>query len=165
MGLSRTDLVPVLTIVAGGVIGASVSFSLISRSDDVVFVAAPVPATYESVEVFLGREQFKEALRLQEPDQGARLRGDWVERADAIRLRQKLQEEGGTRPEQRAFEFEQRDIEFEQRDIEFEQRDIEAAMDRLTEASQSGTPLQVRSTRVMLQERPGLTPEEWQKRR
>jgi len=35
MRLSRRDLVPVLTIVAGGVIGASLSFSLLSRSDDV----------------------------------------------------------------------------------------------------------------------------------
>ncbi len=35
MRLSRTDLVPVLTIVVGGVIGASVSFSLLgSRSND-----------------------------------------------------------------------------------------------------------------------------------
>ena len=37
MRLSRTDLVPVLAIVAGGVIGASLSFSFLgSRSDDVV---------------------------------------------------------------------------------------------------------------------------------
>ena len=43
MRLSRTDLVPVLAIVAGGAIGASLSFSFLgSRSDDVVFVAAPV---------------------------------------------------------------------------------------------------------------------------
>jgi hypothetical protein len=43
MRLHRTHLVPVLAIVAGGVIGASLSFSLLgSRSDDVVFVAAPV---------------------------------------------------------------------------------------------------------------------------
>ena len=43
MRLNRTHLVPVLTIVAGGVIGASLSFSFLgSRSDDVVFVAAPV---------------------------------------------------------------------------------------------------------------------------
>ena len=35
MRLSRTDLLPVLTIVAGGVIGASLSFSFLgSRSDD-----------------------------------------------------------------------------------------------------------------------------------
>lgn len=44
MRLSRTDAVPVLAIVAGGVIGASLSFSLLSRSDDVPSVnpiAAP----------------------------------------------------------------------------------------------------------------------------
>ena len=36
MRLSRTDLLPVLTIVAGGVIGASLSFNLLgSRSEDV----------------------------------------------------------------------------------------------------------------------------------
>ncbi len=43
MRLSRTDLVPVLTIVAGGVIGASVSFSLLGRSP-AVDVPAPEPA-------------------------------------------------------------------------------------------------------------------------
>ena len=149
MRLSRTDIIPVLTIVAGGLIGASVSFSLLWRSDDVVFVAAPVPATYESVEVFLGREQFKEALRLQERNP---MRDRWEERAERIRLRT------------RANEFEASQIRAKTRYV-FEQRDIEAAMDRLTEASQSGTPLQVRSTRVMLQERPGLTPEEWRERR
>ena len=42
MRLSRTDLVPVLAIVAGGVIGGSLSFSLLSRSDDVVFIATPL---------------------------------------------------------------------------------------------------------------------------
>ncbi len=37
MTLSRTDLLPVLTIIAGGVIGASLSFSFLGRSpaDDV----------------------------------------------------------------------------------------------------------------------------------
>lgn len=45
MKLSRTDLVPVLAIVAGGVIGASLSFGFLgSGSDDVVFVATPVVA-------------------------------------------------------------------------------------------------------------------------
>ena len=40
MRLSRTDLVPVLTIVAGGVIGASFTFSFLSRPDG---VSAPDP--------------------------------------------------------------------------------------------------------------------------
>ena len=45
MRLSRTDVVPVLTIVAGGVMGASLSFSFLgSRSDD-------VPATEWSSEI------------------------------------------------------------------------------------------------------------------
>jgi hypothetical protein len=122
MRLNRTHLVPVLAIVAGGVIGASLSFGLLSRSDDVVFVAAPVPATYESVEVFLGREQFKEALRLQEPDEGARLRGVLAERADAIRLRQSLQnryQEAQERLERDQQERLQRDIEEGLRELEF----------------------------------------------
>ncbi len=43
MRLSRTDLVPVLAIVAGGVIGASLSFSLLgSRSDDVLVFDLPM---------------------------------------------------------------------------------------------------------------------------
>ena len=45
MRLSRTDLLPVLTIVAGGVIGASLSFGFLalSRSDDVSAPVRPVP--------------------------------------------------------------------------------------------------------------------------
>ncbi len=89
MRLSRTDLAPVLAIVAGGLIGASLSFSLLSRSDDVVFVVAPVSATYESVEVFLGRERFKEALRLQERD---RMEDEIRERVERVRLRIRMRE-------------------------------------------------------------------------
>ncbi len=82
MRLSRRDFVPLLTIVAGGVIGASLSFGLLgSRSED-VSVAVPVSATYESVEVFLRRDGLKEALRLQERD-------GWEERAERIRLRRR----------------------------------------------------------------------------
>ncbi len=44
MRLSRTDLLPVLTIVAGGVIGASLSFSLLERSR-----SADVPAPFGTV--------------------------------------------------------------------------------------------------------------------
>ncbi len=45
MRLSRTDLVPVLAIVAGGVIGVSLSFSFLGRSpaDDVPAPEQPVP--------------------------------------------------------------------------------------------------------------------------
>ena len=44
MRLSRTDLVPVLAIVAGGVIGASLSFGLLeSGSDDM-----PAPESWSS---------------------------------------------------------------------------------------------------------------------
>ena len=48
MRLSRIDLVPLLTIVAGGVIGASLSFGLLGRSpsDD---VPAPNPVVAASV--------------------------------------------------------------------------------------------------------------------
>ena len=89
MRLSRTDLVPVLVIVAGGVIGASLSFSLLeSRSKD-VSVAVPVSSTYESVEVFLRRERFKEALRFQERD---RWEDEARERAEHIILRFRMRE-------------------------------------------------------------------------
>ena len=48
---SRTHIVPVLAIVVGGVIGASLSFGLLgSRSEDVVFVAAPVVAPSATAE-------------------------------------------------------------------------------------------------------------------
>lgn len=48
MRLNRTDLVPVLTIVAGGLVGGLVSFSFLGpRSEDVSDVV-PVSATYES---------------------------------------------------------------------------------------------------------------------
>ena len=46
MRLSRTELVPVLTIIAGGAIGALVTFSplvLWSPSDDVPALVRPVP--------------------------------------------------------------------------------------------------------------------------
>ncbi len=51
MRLNRTDLVPVLAIAVGGVIGASLSFSFLgSRSDDVaLLVAVPVVAHVPSV--------------------------------------------------------------------------------------------------------------------
>ncbi len=51
MRLSRIDLVPVLAIVAGGVIGASLSFSFVerSRSDDVQPVVVDVPAVRKPV--------------------------------------------------------------------------------------------------------------------
>ena len=50
MRLSRTDLVPVLAIVAGGALGASLSFSLLGRSpaDDV-----PAPEPEVSVDAAL----------------------------------------------------------------------------------------------------------------
>jgi hypothetical protein len=112
MSLSRTDLIPVLTIVVGGMIGASLSSGtlFVSRSAD---VSAP--------------DSF---VRIQRMDRR------WEEKKVRARTRYVI-----------------------------EQREIEAAMDRLKEANQSDTPLQVRSMREMLQERPGLTPKEWQGRR
>ena len=50
MRLSRTDFVPVLAIVAGGVIGASLSFGFLGSCSADVSVAVPVSATYQSVE-------------------------------------------------------------------------------------------------------------------
>ena len=46
MRLSRAHLVPVLAIVAGGIIGASLSFGFLGRSpdDEVLFVSVPVVA-------------------------------------------------------------------------------------------------------------------------
>ncbi len=121
MRLSRTDLVPMLTIIAGGAIGFSLSVGilmtslvLLSRSDD---VPAPDPVVVPSASA--------EALRLEEQ-----------KAAMARKLLRFL-----------------------------EQRDIEAAMDRLAEARESRTPLQVRPMGGMLQRRLGLTPEEWKERR
>jgi len=61
MKLSRTDLVPVLAIVAGGVIGASLSFNFLalSPSADDVPALESVSAAHESVEVL-------RSIRLQE---------------------------------------------------------------------------------------------------
>ena len=64
------------------------TYSLGSRSED-VSVAVPVSATYESVEVFLGRERFKEALRFQERD---RIEDEMKERVERIRLRIRMSE-------------------------------------------------------------------------
>ena len=52
MRLPRTDLVPVLTIAAGGIIGASLSFTLLGpRSDDVpVVVPVVVPSATDARE-------------------------------------------------------------------------------------------------------------------
>ena len=88
MRLSRRDFVPLLTIVAGGVIGGSLSFGfLASRSED-VSVAVPVSANYESVEIFLRRERLKEALRLQERDRMEDELRERVERVLRIRMRE-----------------------------------------------------------------------------
>ena len=93
MRLPRTDVVPLLAIIAGGVIGASLSFSVLARSRSVdVSVAVPVSATYESVEVFLRRERLNEALRLLERD---RWESEARERAERILLRIRMRNEFG----------------------------------------------------------------------
>ncbi len=71
MRLSRTDFVPVLAIVAGGALGASLSFGFLgSRSDDVVFVAAPVVAPSATAELVSDRtyvlEKAKQLARSEE---------------------------------------------------------------------------------------------------
>ena len=51
MGLSRTDLLPVLTIMAGGIVGTSLSFGFLgSRSADVPSVVYEYAATLEPVQ-------------------------------------------------------------------------------------------------------------------
>ena len=49
MGLSRTDFVPVLAIVAGGVIGASLSFGLLALAPSGDLPVDPFGAPYEYV--------------------------------------------------------------------------------------------------------------------
>ncbi len=80
MRLSRTDFFPLLTIVAGGVIGASLSFSFLgSRSDD---VPAPEPVVAPSATAELAPKQIdmleqmkalEEAMRLLERDRMERI--------------------------------------------------------------------------------------------
>ena len=66
MRLSRTHFVPVLAIVAGGVLGASLSFSFLgSRSEDAAVPESVVNA-YESVER-------AEVLRIEVPQQPQRV--------------------------------------------------------------------------------------------
>ncbi len=78
MRLSRTDLVPVLTIVAGGVIGGSLSFSLLgSRSGD-----EAEQMTAEARVEILAKLQEKAAESRAELDRMVRLRRD-VEEAIA----------------------------------------------------------------------------------
>ena len=73
MRLSRTDFVPVLAIVAGGVVGASLSFGLLgSRSDDVRAPTRPVPGA--TAEVVSDRasvlEKAKQLARFEEVPEG-----------------------------------------------------------------------------------------------
>ena len=56
MKLSRADFVPLLTIVAGGVIGASLSFGFLGSGSDAVPVPEPIVAS-ENVEVLRLEEQ------------------------------------------------------------------------------------------------------------
>ena len=116
MKLSRTDLVPVLVIVAGGVIGASLSFSFLgSRSDDVVFVAVPVTTSYESIErAEVRRSEQQEALA----------------RARALALKGQIEvERRRIEVERGRIEVERRRIEVERRRIEVERRRIEVESD------------------------------------
>ncbi len=73
MRLSRIDFVPLLTIMAGGVLGASLSISLLgSRSDN---VSAPLPVVAPSPSVAIA------ALLVSAPNDGVArvdLAGDWL---------------------------------------------------------------------------------------
>ena len=112
MRLSRTHLVPVLAIVAGGVIGASLSFSFLElRSDDVVVVAAPVSATYENVEVL----RLEEAQRLLEQHPEAPVESVRYQMDEAQRVLDRVQEVQLRREEVLL----QRDIEEGLRELEF----------------------------------------------
>ena len=86
MSLSRTDLVPVLAIVAGGMIGASLSFGLLeSGSDDmpapelVVVPALTLEDRFE-VEIESLQDRYEEQQRLLERiERGKRAIEEYVE--------------------------------------------------------------------------------------
>ena len=78
MRLSRTDVFPVLTIMAGGVIGASVSFSLLgSRSTDV-----PAPTPLVTVRLLDGRSSMVDECA----DNRAYRLLDWVDECADVRV-------------------------------------------------------------------------------
>ena len=78
MRLSRTDVFPVLTIMAGGVIGASVSFSLLgSRSTDV-----PAPAPLVTVRLLDGQSSMVDECA----DNRAYRLLDWVDECADVRV-------------------------------------------------------------------------------
>ena len=85
MRLSRTHLVPVLAIVAGGVIGASLSFGLLGPSP-AVDVTAPNPvvapsATAETPEApQLEEQRYRYVVRMQDIEALRRLERDHEER-------------------------------------------------------------------------------------
>ena len=81
MRLSRKDLGPLLTIVSGGVIGASLSFSFLgSRSDD---VPAPEPVVAPALTLEDRFEAEIESLQNRYEEQQRRLERDRVERVEA----------------------------------------------------------------------------------
>ncbi len=78
MRLSRTDVFPVLTIMAGGVIGASLSFSLLgSRSTDV-----PAPAPLVTVRLLDGQSSMVDECA----DNRAYRLLDWVDECADVRV-------------------------------------------------------------------------------
>ena len=117
MKLSRTDLLPVLTIVAGGVIGASISVSFLGRSPAEDMPApAPVVASSATAEAIRLDRTARELAPVRSPLEQRRL-----ERIRSGRLATDI-EEAQARAEAMARE----------------QRDIVADMDRLVE--QRGGP-------------------------
>ena len=141
MRLSRKDLVPVLAIVAGGVIGFSLSlnFLLLSRSDDVP-VADPVVAPSVTAEL---------AVQVRHPS-GVIVTGASIE-FDGMVFTPVVAPSASGEPVRLLESL------ASTRKLD---RDVAAAMDRLVEARREGTLLS-----LGFQGRRGLTPEEWQTRR
>jgi len=88
MRLSRTDFAPLLAIVAGGVIGASLSFGLLGRSP-AVDVPAPNPVVAPSVTKETARrlEDLQRLLESNDRTEEVRrlLERDRMERVEEIR--------------------------------------------------------------------------------
>ena len=81
MRLSRTDLVPVLAIVAGGVIGATLSISFLGQSPSAdVRTIVPIVATYESIEVLRLEEAKANAITVYTFEQIEALRRESLRR-------------------------------------------------------------------------------------
>ena len=89
MKLSRTDLVPMLTIMAGGVLGASLSIGLLGSRSDNVSAPSPVVAPSATAEALRWNAEWRMAV--ERTNERARERME-VE-AETSRILEELQEE------------------------------------------------------------------------